>query len=246
MYISVRYLRDRMGVDESLARFFVDREVPKDNAFWKGRLLYIGRGNGFVSIPVYYDLLRRLGVSKEILLAEEHILLMQDIMHYAILAECKQISFQEHLEKIRQLLVARPHNELFMQELLDFLSQPILKPAGRLGMAVPALNRADVFLFILCDIPLSGIQIDNAIRYWYALHSSYLLMDDLVDYAGDKEAGEENSVVELGDSEKGFGHAFKILEENADSLSEINDALSDFLKEQWADLRALFSKMHRN
>ena len=97
MFISARQLNRAMGVDMNIARFFVDRPVPQNNSFWKGKLLYIGFGNGYVSIPVYYDLLFRIGIDLKQLLAEEHILFMEKLMHYAILQERREISVQEEL-----------------------------------------------------------------------------------------------------------------------------------------------------
>lgn len=90
MFISVKQLEEEMGVDPKIGRFFVDRKPPQDNSFWKGRLLYIAFGNGFLSIPVYYDILYRLGLKLETLLNEEHVLLMERLMHFAILGEKKK------------------------------------------------------------------------------------------------------------------------------------------------------------
>ena len=101
MFISAYQLQHEMGVDPSIARFFVDRPVPENNSFWKGRLLYIGFGNGYLSIPVYYDLLFRIGLPLELLLSEAHVLLMEKIMHYAILQERAEIGKKEELEIIR-------------------------------------------------------------------------------------------------------------------------------------------------
>jgi len=239
MYISVRHLNQGLGVDESIARFFVDRKVPEDNIFWKGRLLYIGRGNGFVSIPVYYDLLFRLGLSREILLAENHVRFMERVMHYAMLVEFNQLGFGAQLDVIIALLEGRMKNEGFFQELVGYLRQPILRQAGRLGMQIPALNRADVFLFVLCDLPLTEDQLDQAIRYWYSLHTTYLLMDDISDYKFDKQDKEESSIVELGDNRAGFEKAFDILQENCRSLKEINPVLGGHLEEMSTDLQDL-------
>src|SRR5215467_5531368 len=140
MFVSVNRLHDRMGVDSDIARFFVDRKVPTDNAFWRKRLLYVGRGNGFISIPVYYDLLFRLGVPKEILLSEAHVQLMERIMHYAILVEFSEINFLQQLKEIENLLSNRIQNQKFFDKLNSYLNQPILKPIGILGMPIPALN----------------------------------------------------------------------------------------------------------
>lgn len=211
MFVSVQQLHHSVGVDEKIARFFVDRKVPADNIFWKNKLLYVGRGNGYISIPVYYDILFRMGIPVSLLLAESHIQFMERVMHFAILVEYKKISFEQQLQQIEQLLAGRVKNKPFFDELTHYLRQPVLRPVGKLGMPVPSLNRADVFLFVLCDLPLTDHQIDLAIEYWYGLHTSYLLMDDIHDYRMDKQEREENSVMELGDGDLGFDRALAIL-----------------------------------
>jgi hypothetical protein len=225
-----------MGIDEKIARFFVDRKVPSDNIFWKNRLLYVGRGNGYISIPVYYDLLYRLGVPHQTLLAEDHLKLMEQIMHYAILVEFEKISFYQQLQEIKGVLSGRIKNEKFYNELLTYLEQPSLKPSGKLGMPIPSLNRADVFLFVLCDFILTDQQLEHAIAYWYALHTSYLLMDDIYDYKMDKQEREENSVIELGDGKTGFDRAFEMLRRNAEIIRSANPVLADYFEESAAGL----------
>jgi hypothetical protein len=239
MFISVKHLEGKMGVDEQLARFFVDRKVPVGNAFWDKRRLYVNRGNGYISIPVYYDLLHRIGLSKQVLLEEKHIQLMEQIMHYAIQVELGQISFDTQLELIQKLLEGRIKQYEFYHELLEYLKQPVLKPKGKLGMQVPALNRADVFLFILCDLPIEPKQIEKAIQCWYAMHTTYLLMDDIYDYRLDKQNLEENAIIELGDGKEGSIKAFDILHSNASLLYEINPVLGGFFEEAFDDLKNL-------
>jgi len=236
MFVSVKYLHDDMGVDEKIARFFVDRKIPQDNIFWKKKLLYIGRGNGFISIPVYYDLLFRVGVPREALLSEVHIQFMERVMHYAMMVEHKEITFEEQLSEIQKILRRRIRNKKFYEALLEYLQQPVLKPMSYLGMPIPSLNRADVFLFILCDLPIDDQQIEMAVKLWYALHTSYLLMDDMCDYQADKDDNEENSVIELGDGEQGFDKAFELLKENANTIHGINPVLSAFFEESMARL----------
>jgi hypothetical protein len=196
----------------------------------------VGRGNGFISIPVYYDILFRLGVAREALLSESHVQFMEQLMHYAMRVEFKEISFEEQLSAIKKLLSGRIQNEKFYHELVSYLEQRVLMPMGNLGMPVPSLNRADVFLFILCDLPVSDQQIKMAIDYWYALHTSYLLMDDMCDYKSDKEDNEENSVIELGDEEAGFEKAFEILRTNRKNIQSLNPVLADFLEESMTRL----------
>ena len=121
-------------------------------------------------------------------------------------------------------------------ELITYLEQPVLRPLGKLGMSIPSLNRADVFLFILCDLFLSDQQTSQAITYWYALHTSYLLMDDIHDYKNDIQNKEENSIFELGVGNLGFEKAFEVLLGNAKTLKKINPLLGSYFEESIAGL----------
>lgn len=242
MFISANQLHREMGVDLPIARFFVDRAVPENNSFWKGKLLYIGFGNGYVSIPVYYDLLFRLGLPLDLLLSEEHILFMEKLMHYAIQQERKEISVKEELMVIRELLSGRIKNVTYYDALNAYTDQPVLQPLRPFGLKLPALNRADVFLYVLCDLPLTVKQWEQAIRYWYALHPTYLIMDDLRDYEKDKEQGEENVVIEWGDGPGGFQQAMDIIRTNCETLEEVNPVLAEFLLSYDEDLLEMISK----
>ena len=73
MFISVGQFEYHMGVNKTIARFFVDRKPPENNIFWEGKLLYIGFGNGYVSIPVFFFFLFSISVPLETLLDDEHI-----------------------------------------------------------------------------------------------------------------------------------------------------------------------------
>jgi hypothetical protein len=197
----------------------------------------LGLGNGFVSIPVFYDLLYRIGVPMEVLLDEKHILFMEQLMHFAILQEKNEISMSEELAGIRELLKGRVKDQLHFDMLNKYLDQALLKPLGLFGLVHPSLNRADVFLYVLCDLPLSEDQWKRATRYWYALHPSYLIMDDIRDYARDKEDGEENVVIDLGDGPEGFEKTFEMLFKNCETMKEINPQLGEFLMEYEEKLR---------
>lgn len=242
MFISANQLHREMGVDLTIARFFVDRKIPENNSFWKGKLLYIGFGNGYVSIPVYYDLLLRIGLTLDLLLSEKHILFMEKLMHYAILQERKEITVKEEVDAIRDLLKGRIKSITRYNSLNTYLNQPVLKPMGMFGLELPALNRADVFLYILCDLPLTEKQWEQAIQYWYALHPTYLIMDDLRDYEKDKERGEENVVLEWGDGSGGFQRAMENIQTNCKTLQKVNPALAEFFLSYEEDLREMIPK----
>jgi hypothetical protein len=229
MFISVNQFERDMGVDKEISRFFVDRKPPENNSFWKGRYIYVAFGNGYNSIPVYYDILHRIGLPADVLLNERHIHFMEQLMHYAILQEKNEITKPEELRAIRSMLRERVRHDAYYGALNDYFDQAGLKPKGPFGLPYPSLNRADVFLYVLCDLPLSDEQWRLAIRYWYALHPTYLIMDDIRDYSKDKEDGEDNVVIDLGDGAGGFEKAFEMIKENSAVMREINPALADFL-----------------
>jgi hypothetical protein len=237
VFISAHQLERDMGVNKTIGRFFVDRKLPENNSFWKGRLLYIGFGNGYVSIPVFYDILFRIGLPLTVLLDEKHIQFMEQLMHFAILHEKNEITVTEELKCIRALLKNRIQGQHHYELLNRYLDQPVLKPLGLFGLIHPSLNRADVFLYVLCDLPLTDEQWKLAVQYWYALHPSYLIMDDIRDYAKDKEEGEENIVVDLGDGIVGFEKTFKMLRQNSDTMKEVNPLLAQFLLNYEEELR---------
>ncbi|MFI5153924.1 MAG: hypothetical protein ACHQET_11360 [Chitinophagales bacterium] len=237
MFVSVSKLCYEIGLDEEIARYFVDRKVPANNSFWEKRFVYIGRANGYISIPVYYDLLYKIGISKEILLAEDHVQFMEQLMHYAILHEKQEISSFQQLERMNELLAGRIRDQAFFEELISYLTQSVLLPIGRLGTPNPSLNRADAFLFVLCDLPLSENQLTLAIKYWYALHPCYLIFDDIHDYQKDKSDGEENVIMEWGDGQKGLERAIAVLEENARILENLNQKLSESIALHIEELR---------
>jgi hypothetical protein len=237
VFISVNQFERDMGVNNTIARFFVDRKPPENNSFWKGKLLYIGYGNGYVSIPVFYDILFRIGIPQVVLLDEKHIHFMEQLMHFAILQEKNEINIPEELKCIRALLTGRIKDLQHYEALSTYLDQPVLRPLGLFGLKHPSLNRADVFLYVLCDLPLSGNQWEQAVRYWYALHPSYLIIDDIRDYLKDKEDGEENVVIDLGDGPEGFERTFSMLHKNGEIMKEINPLLAQFLMDYEEDLR---------
>jgi hypothetical protein len=229
VFISVSQLELEMGVDKRIGRFFVDRRIPDKNSFWKDRLLYIAFGNGYLSIPVYYDILHRIGLPFEILLEEKHIEFMEQLMHFAILQERNEIMVSEELAQIRGMLEGRVRNMEYYHALNRYLDQSMLNPMGHFGLPYPSLNRADVFLYILCDLPLTETQWVEAIRFWYALHPSYLIIDDIRDYEKDRKNGEENVIVDFGGGVAGLEKTFELFRENCSTLTEISPLLGAFL-----------------
>ena len=162
---------------------------------------------------------------------------MEQLMHFATLHEANEISILEELEFVRIMLKGRIQNDKFYDSLNKYFDQLLLRPLGDLGLPYPALNRADVFLYVLCDLPLSAIQRNLAIKYWYALLPNYLIMDDIRDYDQDKENKDQNLILDLGDGTAAFEKAFELMQKNCEIINLINPLLGNYLSDFKEDLR---------
>jgi hypothetical protein len=99
------------------------------------------------------------------------------------------------------------------------------EPTRWLGKPVTPLNRADTFLFSLCDLSMSQELTQAFIPYWYALIGAFLLMDDVVDWDIDQQQGEENAIGFLGEGSGALRKAIDLLREDFKMLSNINSVL---------------------
>ncbi len=77
MFISADFLAIQYGVDDAIAKFFVDRKPPENNLYWKGKELYLRKEPGWLFIPLIVDLLFRLGIPKQQLLSSKFIELIR-------------------------------------------------------------------------------------------------------------------------------------------------------------------------
>jgi hypothetical protein len=225
MFISTRFLSDRLGIDKDIAAFFVDREVPAGNRYWKDRLLYISRGNGFLFIPVVYDFLFKLGLSKEALFESGQVERMEAILHSAGKVEYDLMAGTEHIKECYTIMEGHVVNKWLWNALDKYFTQNHGAPTQDLGLPLLPLNRADTFLFSICDLNLDEGATRNFLTYWYALMSSFLMMDDVVDYDDDLKKGEENAVTFLGEGKEALLKAIEILRRDFNTLSNLNPSL---------------------
>lgn len=230
MFTSKKELNEVMGVDPAIAAFFVDRKVPADNLYWKGRLLYVARGTGYLFIPLYIDLQRRAGVDTSILLSEPYVQLMEAILHQAALYEREMVDFDSHLVAIRQLVAGKIAQPALFDLLGVYFQQKPLLELDYLGTGNTALNRGDALLYQLTTLEASQPVILDIIRYWYLLVPSFLLMDDIMDLQEDQEKNEENALSHYGYDAKGVQAAIALLDQNFAALSAVNPALGEYFR----------------
>ncbi|MDI3320056.1 hypothetical protein [Pinibacter soli] len=222
MFTSKHTLVERFGVDKDIAAFFVDRKVPDQNDYWKGRLLYVSSGTGYLFIPLWFDLQCRIGIAKDLLLNEDYVQLTEAILGSAAKHEMNKISLQEHVENCKALVNGKIKQQELYNDLLTFFSDPLLKPYKNIGTVSSALNRGDSLLFSLCVLDTDAETITKLVRGWQALVPSFLLMDDVMDLEEDKKNGEENSIADFGVGGEGVINALDYLAENFEFLKQYN------------------------
>ena len=230
MFTSKEYLHTRLGVDPEIAAFFVDRKVPANNMYWKGRYLYVASGTGYTFIPLYFDLQYKLGISKKKLLDPLHVEVCEAGLHSAALYEMQTITFTQHVENVKLLLSPYiRHRELF-DDLSRYFQHEALNPYKYLGTFSKALNRADSYLFTLTMLEATPLQLEKMLDAWYALVPSFLLLDDLTDLQEDTDNNEENSIRDFGEGSSGVGKAIGYARLKFSYLKSINPELGEYLE----------------
>ena len=229
LYTSKQYLQNAMGVEAEIAAFFVDRNVPAQNMYWKDKYLYVAKGTGFLFIPLFYDLMYRVGLTKDIVLDEDFVRLTENILHSAALHEYELIGFDEHLNNCRELLANKVVNLNLYTDLLQYFGNDSL-PYNYLGTFSKALNRGDTYLFALCSLNIPLHLTHKIVELWYILVPSFLLMDDIMDLEKDRIKNEENSINDFGSKERGVSNAISFLADRFAKLKGVNGKLGAYFE----------------
>ena len=227
MFLSKDDLKLAFGIDLDIASHYVDRPVPRDNLYWKGRQLYVNTMPGYIFMPVYTDLLRRCGLDKAQLLAGPFIMLAESIMHSAAKQESEKRPMSEHLEECLDLARAASVNPYFLAEISAYFHGQPSVSGLKLGTPFRSLNRADAYLASLCALRFEPEQAPALLEAWYALITFYLITDDLADIRDDLKNKEDNAVLEAGLNEEGIRVIEQMIAGSMDLLERVNPVLAN-------------------
>ena len=229
MVITSRILQDHLGVDPVIADYFANqRPVPQNNLFWKDKRIYLSVGFGFLTIPFAFDLMHKKGIALDRLLEDGHVSLMEAGFDYLKKYESEIISFPEFIQSCSALLDGKIKQVHLAQDLFNLFSGK--SPEHFLfETRHKALARSDFFLFTLADLELTDEWVASFLPYWYAVARPILLLDDFRDLEEDRENGEENTIIELGDNRQAIEQALTLGKTDLVKLSELNAPLSEFI-----------------
>ncbi len=228
MFLSKDNLKLAYGVDLEIGARFINRSIPEGNLYWDHRKIYIPESPGYYFMPIFSDILFRLGLNKEHLLSENTFDVAEAILHSAALLEYKKIGWQEHIQQLKEALYGRVLNDVLYKALLDYLDVPEKPSAyGIFGTKFPSLNRADSYLLLLACFPSDSFKLEASIKAWYALMTYFLILDDLVDIKDDLKNNEENAFIDAGFNESGIKTIASMISESHDILLQINPVLAN-------------------
>jgi hypothetical protein len=250
MFLTKDDLKLSYGVDLTIGKFYIDRKVPQDNLYWKGRSIYVPGASGYIFMPIYADLLRRSGAELSFLLDEVFFAINESILHSAALLEHQQIDWTTHIHQCLQVVAPHVQHVSLFEELQKYLlnNKPIKTEGSKLGTDFPSLNRADSYLLSLSCIPGNNFDAQKALDAWYAMITYFLLMDDLADIREDLLHGEENAILEAGLNEQGVKRIEQMMVEAINKLNAINPVLANRIehKKSLIDIPQLIESIRRS
>lgn len=239
MFVSTDFLAIHYGIDNTIAKFFVDREPPANNLYWHEKLLYLRPAPGYLFIPLMVDLLYKMGVEKEQLLSELFVSHMEKIGHISALEETKQITVKEAIEQYAELASLNCKNPLWLFEVSKYFEDTSSVEIGKLATPFKALHRGDAFLFSIAALTFPSTLIVPIAEVWFALISTLLLLDDADDLESDQKTGEENAFIESGLTTFGFKKIEDLVQHNFTIIGGLNKRMAAELNRSHQKVAAL-------
>jgi hypothetical protein len=232
MFISTKQLVNQYGLDEAIARFFVNREPPVNNLYWHEKLLYLRPSPGYLFIPIIVDLLYKLGLDKQDLLSEQFIHALEDIGHISALEEADKISRAVAINKCEELVKRNVANQQWLETVTDYFKGEKDNILTKMIMPFKSLHRGDFFLFSLSTIHFPVTYFNEIGEQWFALIGILLLLDDADDIEIDKTTGDENAFLESGLNTTNLERIGKVVEQGVDKIARVNPTLAAALARQ--------------
>jgi hypothetical protein len=239
MFVSANFLAINYGVHDQIAQFFADREPPANNLYWHEKLMYLRPTPGYLFIPTMVDILHRIGIRRQSLLSDKYLDVMEAIGHISAKQESNQITHEQAVEECINLVKDNHVNENYYQALVDYMRGGNNNFIAPMATPFKALHRGDVFLFSACVLDFDDEQARKIIEYWFALISSFLLLDDADDLEIDKRSGDENAFLESGLDKAGIEKIKQMLSSNLNTLKQLNPSLAITIDKQFVKMAEL-------
>ncbi|TDH18306.1 hypothetical protein EXU57_23925 [Segetibacter sp. 3557_3] len=236
MFVSANFLAINYGVDDTIAKFFTDRQPPANNLYWKDKLMYLRPEIGWLFIPLIVDLLYKSGIPREHLLSEDYVAAMEHIGHISAREEIGEISPQEAVVLATDFVSQKATDEGFLADIVDFVRDGTNNRFKSLSLPFKALHRGDLFLFSLVVLPIQDELEFYVLKCWFALISTLLLLDDADDLELDKANGHENAFIQSGLDQEGVNKIKTLVKTNLAFIAELNRPMASTLDKKFVAL----------
>ena len=212
------YLETDLGIHRKVIELLCNRDVPKNNGYWKGRNSFISQSPGYLFIPIFLDLLLKSNLDEAVLSAS-HLILIEEILHSAARQESGIITYLQHHQECKEIL-----------EKIGIASHEIQKIehalVNRSFKLFPdkykSLRRANSYLYTAALFP------DNyelIFHIWESLMPLFLFLDDLEDLPEDLATQSENCLLDSPDLENNFFTLHPLIAESIKQVEPINNIL---------------------
>jgi hypothetical protein len=246
MFISTRHLVTKYGIDEVIARFFVDREPPANNLYWHEKLLYLRPAPGYLFIPLIIDLLFKVGLSKKDLLSHAFVEIMEGVGDISAHEETRRIAVDTAIKNCDKLVEPVAINVAWLAIVKKYFNGNDDNLIATLSTPFTSLHRGDFFLYSLSMVNFSEELFEKVTEQWFALISTLLLLDDAEDLESDLATGEENAYIESGLNADGLHRINVLLQVSLEKIALVNPTMAAELGRQHAEVSLLLSYRNLN
>lgn len=211
------YLKTDLGIHKNTIEFLCNRQVPKNNEYWKGRKDFISRSPGYLFIPILLDLFLKSNLGAAVL-SELHILLIEEILHSAARQESGRITHLQHHQECEEIL----YRNGISQEEITSVERLVNRPFTHFPAKYKSLQRANSYLYSTVLFPN---DYDLIFIYWESIMPLFLFLDDLTDLPEDLATHSENSLLDSPNLENNFFTLHPLIAESIKPVEKINGVL---------------------
>lgn len=212
------YLQKDLGIYPDVIDFLCARQIPENNAYWRGRKTYLSQSPGYLFIPIHLDLLLKSNIGVSVL-SETHMLLIETILHSAACQEAGNITYMQHHEECRNIL---QHLGIAKGEIRKIEASLIDRGFTLFPEKYKSLRRANSFLYSAALFPN---QYDLIFHLWESVMPLFLFLDDLTDLTEDLAKKSENCLLDSSSIENNFFALHTIIAESIKPIEIVNSQL---------------------
>lgn len=215
----------KVGIHTTIVDQLMARPVPVDNLYWENQEVYMDKKVRFLSIPFWLQICFQNGIPLAILLSEHSLQVMEEMLHYAEQEEQKQLSWEDCATQCQNIAAIQASVHRHQQKMPELLHLIAYYPN------YTALRRGNFLVFHSLLVCTSFEQALYLSRVLIDMISCGCVIDDVYDAHEDRQTGEANIVIELGDDLNALNTVREIFYEKMEALQKHLPRTKAYLEE---------------